>query len=70
MLMLFAELKRCRLLRDASTKASLTSRWQSSKVPWMRSDVTFSPQQVSCCSWRGLTSPRGYRMTTRAQGRR
>ncbi len=44
-------------------------RWHSSNVPATDSVRTLRPQQASCFSWRGDTSPRGYSTTTSTHGR-
>lgn len=50
MLMELADDRLKRLRSEASAKASLTIRWQSSNVPLTSSAVTLPPRVVSCCS--------------------
>ncbi len=53
----------------ASAKASFTMRWQSSNVPRTENERTLPPQQVSCRSWVGETSPLGNSTDTPTPGR-
>ena len=49
---------------SASKKASFTSFWQSSNVPFTSRAFTFSPRVVNCFSWISLTFPLGYKIVT------